>query len=110
MTASDVPIVCTLHPNEVAGRLQEYEELFGEHLRAIERHPRRLRLLLHPAAGVEAAVRDQLAREQECCPFLTFHLTPGPDTLVADLEVPAEAEQGLDGFVWIVRKAAPNAR
>jgi len=51
MTASDVPIVCTLRPNEVAGRLQEYEALFGEHLRAIEHQPRRLRLLLHPAAG-----------------------------------------------------------
>jgi hypothetical protein len=47
MAESGVPILCTLHPNELGGRLEEWHRLFAGHLAGIQRPaPTRLRLLL----------------------------------------------------------------
>jgi hypothetical protein len=102
------PIACTLSPNDLAGRLQEFRGLFA-HLRAMERpEPARLSLILDRAVDPEA-VRELLVREQACCAFLGFTITPEADRLVADLEVPAEAAPTLDGFAELARLAAPGA-
>ena len=37
MPESNVPIVCTLHPNEWGGRLDEWHRLFAAHLSGIQR-------------------------------------------------------------------------
>jgi len=37
MAESGVPIVCTLHPNELGGRLEEWHRLLTAHLAGIER-------------------------------------------------------------------------
>jgi hypothetical protein len=109
MTASSVPIVCTLSPNELGGRLGEWHELLATHLRGIDRPaPRKLRLVL--AAGADlASVRDLVAREQECCAFMAFTVTPGDGELLVDVEVPAEATPTLDGLARLAERAAPAA-
>ena len=75
MSQSSVPIVCTLHPNEWGGRLDEWHRLFATHLGGIERPtPTRLRLTLAADAGLER-MRDLAAREMACCAFMTFTVT-----------------------------------
>lgn len=102
------PIVCTLHPNDFAGRLEDFRRGVFTHLRAIERlEPARLRLILAGDAD-PVAVRELLAREQECCAFLTFTITPGDRQLLADLQVPAEAAPALDGIARLAELAAPG--
>jgi len=102
------PIVCTLHVNDFAGRLEDFRRQVFTHLRALERpEPTRLRLIL--AAGADpGTVRDLLAREQECCAFLAFTLTASDGQLLADLEVPADAAPALDGFVRLADMAVPG--
>jgi len=101
--------VCTLHPNEYAGRLEDFRQGVFTHLRGMERpEPTRLRLLLAGDVDPEA-VRALLVREQECCAFLTFTITPGDGQLLADLQVPAEAAPAVDGMASLAQLAAPEA-
>ena len=107
MTESSVPIVCTLSPNEMGGRLAEWHELLATHLRGVDRPaPTRLRLVLAGGAGLEP-VRDLVARERECCAFMAFTVTPGDGELLVDAEVPAEAAATLDGLARLAERAAP---
>jgi hypothetical protein len=133
MAESGVPIVCTLHPNEMGGRLEEWHRLFADHLAGIERPaPTRLRLLLAADAGLERT-RQLAAREMACCAFMTFTVTPAhgrltrlahyrdvrPDrlqgsrdlgnaqaSLLMDIEVPEQAAPTLDGLAGIAQRAA----
>jgi hypothetical protein len=106
--APDGPIACTLHPNDYAGRLEDFRQVVFAHLTAMERpEPARLRLLLAGYADPEA-VRELLVREQGCCAFLSFTLSQGEERLVADLQVPAEAGPALDGLVALAQLAAPQ--
>lgn len=108
MAAPQVPIVCTLGPNEVGARLQEFHDLFAAHLRAMRRRPARLRLTLDADDRVEAATRDLLEREQDCCCFFTFDVTRSGRTLIVDVRVPAGADPTLDGLAWLAGAAAPG--
>jgi hypothetical protein len=104
----DGPIACTLHPNEYAGRLDDFRQGVFVHLRRMERpEPTRLRLILANDVDPEA-VRELLVREQGCCAFLSFTLTPSDGQLLADLQVPAEAVSALDGLVALAELAAPQ--
>jgi hypothetical protein len=103
--AFDGPVACTLPVDQVAGRLDAFRrEVFG-HLRAMERPaPARLRLVL--AAGTDPErVRALLVREQACCGFLAFTITPAGDGLLVDLTVREDAAGALDGFAWLAGAA-----
>lgn len=107
--APDGPIACTLHPNEYAGRLEDFRHGVFAHLLRMERpEPTRLRLTLGGDAGPEA-VRELLVREQGCCAFMSFTLTASDGRLVADLEVPAQAAPTLDAMARLAEPAAPQA-
>jgi hypothetical protein len=103
--APEGPIACTLHPNEYAGRLEDFRQGVFAHLVGMERpEPTRLRLLLAGDADPEA-VRELLVREQGCCAFMSFTITASGGQLVADLAVPAEAAPALDGMVSLAELA-----
>jgi len=103
--APEGPIACTLHPNEYAGRLEDFRQGVFAHLVGMERpEPTRLRLLLTGDADPEA-VRELLVREQGCCAFMSFTITASGGQLAADLEVPADAAPALDGMVSLAELA-----
>ena len=105
--APDGPIACTLSPNDYAGRLEDFRQGVFTHLVELERtQPTRLRLRL--AGADPEAVRELLVREQECCAFLSFTITPADGRLVADLQVPAEAAATLDAMVMLAELTAPG--
>jgi hypothetical protein len=106
--APDGPIACTLHPNEYGGRLEDFRQGVFADLVGLERPaPTRLRLILAGDADL-GAVRELLTREQGCCAFISFTLTPGDGRLLADLEVPAEAAPTLDAMASLAELAAPG--
>jgi hypothetical protein len=103
--APEGPIACTLHPNEFAGRWDDFDRAVFAHLARMERpEPARLRLILSGDAD-PGAVRELLVREQACCAFLSFTLTPGDGQLLADLQVPAEAAPVLDGLAHLAGRS-----
>jgi hypothetical protein len=53
-------------------------------------------------------VRELLVREQGCCEFMSFTLTPADGQLVADLQVPTQAAPTLDALAALAELAAPG--
>jgi hypothetical protein len=77
ITAVGTPAVAcdmTGAPDTPAERIAEYRRLFAQHLVGRERTAEGIRFRLRAGAGVEAWVRDLMAREQACCPFFDFAL------------------------------------
>jgi hypothetical protein len=104
--AFEGPVVCTLPVDQFAGRLDAFRREVSGRLRSIERPvPSRLRLVLGEGAD-PGRVRALLVREQDCCGFLAFTVTPAEDGLLVDLEVREDAAGALDGFAWLA--AAPR--
>jgi hypothetical protein len=106
--APDGPVACTLSPNQYAGRLDDFRQGVFRHLTELER-PEPTRLLLTLDVGFDPeAVAELLVREQGCCAFMSFTLTPAEGQLVADLEVPAQAAPTLDALARLAELAAPR--
>jgi hypothetical protein len=72
------PEACTLPTAERPFRVAEFDNLFTDSLRRVERQtPTELSLTLD--AAMEATARDLTARESNCCSFFEFTFTPGQD-------------------------------
>ena len=90
----DVPEACTLPTAEQPPRLAEFDDLFATAVRRVDPvSATHARLHLTGPSGLADRVRDLVARETECCSFLTFTATPQQATdgeaVVLDIEVPA---------------------
>ncbi len=103
-----VPDACTLPTEQVPLRVAEFDDLFANALRSLQRpEPGWLRLGLDPAPQVEATVADLAARETECCSFFDFTLHRSNEgQLWLDVRVPAGREPILDA---IARQATAHA-
>jgi hypothetical protein len=105
-----IPIACTLSPNQLGERLDEFSQLFANHLRELTRPvPRQARFVFDAADQIEDATRDLFAREHECCAFFDFVVERHGAELIVHAEVPAGAEASLDDFAALAHKAAPAA-
>lgn len=99
-----VPVdACTLSTKEQPLRVAEFDALFAGALRGLERRgPGWLRLVLTGAPQVEAAARELLVRESNCCSFFDFRLTPAngdrAGELLLDVRVRDSRVEVLDGI------------
>jgi hypothetical protein len=98
----DAPVVAcdmTDAPDTPEERMAEYGRLFGQHLVSRERTAEGIRFRLRADDGVEAWVRDLLAREKACCPFFDFELATVDGVLRWDITVDDDlARAVLDEF------------
>ena len=99
------PIVCSLAPDDMEARIEEFRRLFASGLREIERKPLQLSVALDARIASKVAVRDLLRREQECCPFFVFDVRATHSRIHVGIGVPAGAEQALDDFEHLARSA-----
>jgi hypothetical protein len=105
-----VPQACTLRTSELPLRVAEFDGLFADAVRGIERvGPTRLRLELQANPQVAGRAAALVAAETECCSFFTFTLTATGDGLALEASVP-EAHTGvLDGLADLATAAAGRA-
>ncbi|HEY6747314.1 MAG TPA: hypothetical protein VI357_16550 [Mycobacteriales bacterium] len=97
MTATWVPLECTLPTRERPLRIAEFDGLLATTVRTQQRvSPTVLRWELDPAG--EAVVRELAARESRCCSFFTFTFTSHPDGLRLDIAVPVGQTAVLDAL------------
>ncbi|MBF6088593.1 hypothetical protein IU421_24825 [Nocardia cyriacigeorgica] len=89
---------CTLPTPQQPLRLAEFDALFRDAVRGVDRvSPTRLRLVLD--TGAEARARELAARESECCSFFTFEFTAAVAGVVhLVVGVPAARVAVLDGL------------
>lgn len=105
-----VPQACTLPTAELPLRVTEFDGLFADAVRGIERTgPTRLRLELQASPTVAGRAAALAAAETECCSFFTFTLTATGGALALEASVP-EAHAGvLDGLADLATAAASRA-
>jgi hypothetical protein len=91
---------CTLPTAERPLRVAEFDQLFADSVRRLDRlGPDHLRLQLDGAEQVEATARDLTARETLCCSFFTFAIDrPTAQSLTLDVRVPASRIAVLDAL------------
>jgi hypothetical protein len=88
------PIACTLGVGEFRQRFAWIAALNRDALRAEHRDGLRLELTYAPAALDR--VREMVARERDCCAFLTFELQQEADTVRLVIVAPEDARDALD--------------
>jgi hypothetical protein len=88
---SDKPIACSLSAADLERRRARWEALADGAL--IERAQRLegVRLVYRAEPGAEQELRELVALEAECCPFLDFSVTPQDGRLVLDVTGPEAA-------------------
>lgn len=101
------PIACTLQPGDFQQRLAWIGALNRDALRSRRRDG--LRLELTYARGALGRVREMVAREQDCCAFLDFHLRADDDSVRLVIEAPEPALDMLDAVFEPFLAQAPVA-
>jgi hypothetical protein len=87
--ATEIPIACTLPPNDYRRRLAEVAALSRDALRRVERREFTLDLRYAPEAA--ARVRRLVQLERSCCAFLQFELHEGAEEVQLLVTVPPAA-------------------
>jgi hypothetical protein len=88
------PVACSLGPGDFRQRLAWIADLNRDALRA--QHRDGLRLELTYARAALDRVREMVAREEDCCAFLTFDLQQEADMVRLVIEAPEDARDALD--------------
>ncbi len=88
--ASPPDTKCTLERSEVAGRVRDWQSLFG-HVVARSVVDRGLRLEFDEAASMVELAR-LVAAEQSCCRFLDFAITVDRGGVGLEVRAPAHAQ------------------
>jgi hypothetical protein len=93
------PQACTLPTTERPLRVAEFDALFAEAVRDIERiEPGRLRLGLAADPQVAGRAAELAAVETGCCSFFTFTLTATGGGLSLEVTVPGQYVEVLDAL------------
>jgi hypothetical protein len=90
---------CTLPTAEQPLRVAEFDDLFTQSLRHVDRTaPTRLRLTLRRYPGATDTVEDLVSRETECCSFFVFAVRSRRGAILLDISVPEPRMHVLDGL------------
>ena len=104
----DPPVACSLSASEMAARGDELRELSRRALVGRARTSGGVRLEFAHSEATEAAVRDLVRRERECCPFLTFELGVDAGRLTVEVSGPGDAQPLLDAVYEQAAAAEPR--
>jgi hypothetical protein len=97
--AAWAPEACTLPTVERPLRVAEFDELFADALRGLERYePTGLRMELDPTPEVAGRAAALVVREAGCCSFFTFALVATGGELRLDITVPPTQTEVLDAL------------
>jgi len=93
------PLSCTLPAARLPRRVAEFDALFTDAVRGIERvGPERLRLELKASQQAAGRAAELAAAETQCCSFFTFTLTATSGGLTLEVSVPEPYTGVLDGL------------
>lgn len=93
---NEAPIACTLDAGDFTERASQIRDLARRSLRRASRTPLSLTLTYAPEAADE--VRTLVARERECCPFLTFGVTQTSGGIEVAIVAPPSAAEPAEAL------------
>ena len=95
---SEIPIACTLSPNQVRDRMTFIDELVADALLAQHEIERGVRSRFRDAPDVERRIRELVAAESSCCGFLSFAVGRDDGQLWLDITGAPEAKPAIERF------------
>jgi hypothetical protein len=87
----DEPIACTLDRGAYRARLRGLAAFAQRALQSRERSGERERLTFDGSRETERELREIVAAEAQCCPFLRMDISRVDDRLVLEIAAPSEA-------------------
>lgn len=87
---NELPIACTLDANDMTARLALIDELAADSLLDQRSTDTGVRLRLRDTAEIEQRMRELVAAEEKCCPFMGFRLDHRDGDLVLEITAPAD--------------------
>lgn len=104
MTTSET-LACSLGGDELIERLGQWAHVASQ---ATSRHVEKGRIVsTYPAdEDLLRRLRELIAAEAECCSFMKFEVTEGPDGVVVELRVPDEMSGALAVMLGVVTQPA----
>jgi DNA-binding transcriptional MerR regulator len=97
------PLACTLDIDDRPARLSEFAAL-ATHLTGWSRDELSLRMSFDRSPEAAALVRSLLAKEEQCCSFLSFEVRDEPNCLEWIVRAPSrDASPTLDEFLPLLR-------
>lgn len=104
---SDIPsFTCSKSGDELLQIGQTLRSAVADGLVERERTPTGLRLRALRSPDTEAALREFIRREKECCPFFEFNVTKHETDLSLEVTGPPEASPLLDLIYQLAQPAA----
>jgi hypothetical protein len=99
-TAERVPIACSLDAGALRDREREVRALARRALVHREQTASGAVLVFRETSGeIEAAVRELVRREKECCPFFDFVVDAREGTIRLAIDAPVEARAFVDALL-----------
>lgn len=92
----DLPMACSLTASYMEARLHELRSFGETSLLDSSADAQGVRLRFRGGPAVAARLREVIAAEEECCPFLSFELEEGRDEIVLTIRAPEEGRQIAD--------------
>lgn len=89
---------CTLPTAQRPLRLAEFDRMFCENVRTVERDGATVRMHLTGPAGLRERVQDLAERESSCCSFFTFVVDGLDDDLVFEVSALPERRDVLEAL------------
>lgn len=98
------PSACTLPSTDQPFRVAEFDALFADHVKGLERiDATTLSLRFSADPGLDRTIADLAARESACCSFFSFSLDRN-DGLSLRVSVPERYTDVLDGLQALAQK------
>jgi hypothetical protein len=94
----ELPIACSLDAEQLAERKERWRALAEHALISAERTDEGVRQRYRGGAAIEAELRDLVALEGECCPFLDLQVERVDAETWLDVSGPPEAAQIVAEF------------
>jgi MerR family transcriptional regulator, copper efflux regulator len=102
MTSStDLPVACSLGAEQSRARGERWQRLGERALRSRDRVDGGVRLRFERSAGVIDELRELVALERECCPFLDFRLGSERQEIVLEARGDESAQPVLELFAGL---------
>jgi len=94
----DLPVACTLGPEDGAERLRRWQALNDRATSRTRRGAHRLEVRFPPGPGIRPELEALAAAEQQCCPFLVWTVTEDSGQPILHVTAPLDQPDDIDAI------------
>ena len=98
---AELPVACTLGPEDGAQRMQRWRELVERATPAIQRIGNQLEVQFQPLRGAHEELAALAVAEQQCCAFLTWTVGVDPEHPVLHVTAPPDQPDNIKPIIHL---------